>query len=110
MSPTGEELADTDPNPTFLYRVALILNTSFTGTDQLRLFVDTGSDAGTDNAAGLLEPNFGSVLDFSIKPPASKTFVLSRLVYTFTPFDDFTLSIDPISAPLTTSIEIAMQT
>jgi porin len=33
VSPTGDLIATEDPNPTALYRAALFLNTSFSGTD-----------------------------------------------------------------------------
>ena len=95
ISPTGEEIASSDPNTTVVYRAALDLNTSFFGTDQLKIRIDTGSSNGPDNAAGLLEPNFGSVLDYSIKPPTDKDFGLSRLYYTFKPFQNFTVSVGP---------------
>ncbi|MGL5879529.1 MAG: iron uptake porin [Xenococcaceae cyanobacterium] len=91
----GLELADDDPNPTLLYRSALFLDTSFTGSDQLRILLDTGSNGITDHATGVLEPNFGSVLDYSVKPPTSESFGLSRLFYTFKPDRDLSVSIGP---------------
>ena len=95
ISPTGEEIANSDPNTTVLYRVALDFNTSFFGTDQLKIRIDTGSFNGTDNAAGFLEPTFGSVLDYSIKPPTDNDLGLARLYYTFNPFQNFTVSVGP---------------
>lgn len=95
ISPTGEEIANSDPNTTVLYRFALDLDTSFSGTDKLKIRIDTGSYNGTDNAPGFLEPNFGSVLDYSIKPPTNNDLGISRLYYTFKPFQDFTVSVGP---------------
>ncbi len=70
------------------------LNTSFTGTDLLKIRLDIGSNGRDDNAAGFLEPSLGSVLDFSAKPPVEQ-FGLSRLYYTFSPSKDVTLSLGP---------------
>lgn len=92
VDPTNTVISRKQPNATFIYRAALDLNTSFRGTDSLRVLLDIGSDSGTDNTAGLLEPNFGSVLDFSIKPPVS-TFGISRAYYTFKPTADLSVSI-----------------
>ncbi|MBN3896126.1 MAG: iron uptake porin [Nostoc sp. NOS(2021)] len=95
ISPTGEEIARSDPNTTVLYRVALDLDTSFFGTDQLKIRLDTGSYNGSDNTAGFLESTFGSVLDYSIKPPTNNDIGLARLYYTFKPFQNFTVSVGP---------------
>lgn len=65
IDPKGVELADEDPQATFLFRVGFDFDTSFQGTDLLKVRVDTGSNGSIDNATGLLEPNFGSILDFS---------------------------------------------
>jgi hypothetical protein len=92
---TGQEITSSNPNTTVLYRVALDLDTSFFGTDQLKIRLDTGSYDGRDNAAGLLEPTFGSVLDYSVKPPTNNDLGLARLYYTFKPFQDFTVSVGP---------------
>jgi porin len=91
---TGNQIATKDPNTTFIYRAALDFNTSFKGNDLLKIRIDVGSDGPNDNAAGFLEPTFGSVIDFSTKPPVDKPG-LARLFYTFTPFKDITLSIGP---------------
>jgi porin len=99
ISPTGTLLADEDPNPTVLYRASLFLNTSFSGTDRLTILIETGSNGARDNAAGVLEPNFGSVLDFSVKPPSSDNFGLGRVFYTFKPFENFTASLGPDIRP-----------
>jgi len=95
VSPTGTLITNEDPNPTVLYRASLILDTSFFGTDVLRILIETGSNGARDNAAGVLEPNFGSVLDFSVKPPRSDDFGLGRVFYTFKPFQNFTMSLGP---------------
>ncbi|QSJ20854.1 carbohydrate porin [Nostoc sp. UHCC 0702] len=95
IGPTGEEIASSDPNTTVVYRAAIDLDTSFFGTDQLKIRLDTGNNNGVNNAPGLLEPNFGSVLDFSIKPPTNNNLGVSRLYYTFKPFQDFTVSVGP---------------
>ena len=96
---TGALISDEDPNATILYRVALDFNTSFSGTDLLKIRLDTGSNRGDDNAAGFLEPTFGSVLDFSVKPPRSGEFGLGRLYYTFTPYEDFSVTLGPKIVP-----------
>ncbi len=100
---TGERIVDArnrliaseQLNPTVLYRVALDLNTSFTGTDSLRILLETGSGGRTTNVAGVLEPAFGSVLDFSVKPPTRETLGIGRLVYSFNPARDLRVSIGP---------------
>ncbi|MBD2242522.1 iron uptake porin [Nostoc sp. FACHB-888] len=92
---TGREIATKDPNSTFLYRATLDLTTSFNGTDALELWLEIGSNGADDNAAGLLEPSFGSVLDYSAKPPVEE-FGVSRLNYTFSPSEDLTLSLGPV--------------
>ncbi len=99
ISPTGTLLATKDLNPTVLYRTALFLNTSFSGTDRLTILIETGSNGARDNAAGVLEPNFGSVLDFSVKPPRSDDFGLGRVYYTFRPLQDLTVSLGPDIRP-----------
>lgn len=93
VDPTGVEIANEDPNATILYRANLDFDTSFSGTDLLKIRVDTGSNGGGDNAGGFLEPTFGSVLDFSIKPPFGPQFNLSRLYYTFTAFNDLKVTL-----------------
>ncbi|MBD2058168.1 carbohydrate porin [Oculatella sp. FACHB-28] len=95
LSPTGEIFRQQDPNATFIYRVNLDLNTSFTETDLLRVRIDTGSGGPNDNAGGFLEPNFGSTLDFSAKPPSNGNFGLGRLYYTFSPLEHVAVSIGP---------------
>ena len=95
---TGRQIANQDPNITSLYRAAVDLNTSFYGTDLLKIRLETGSNGANDNAANFLEPTLGSVLDFSVKPPRSGEFGIGRLSYTFSPFKDFTVSLGPLIA------------
>lgn len=89
IDPRGVELANDNPNATVLYRSVLDFNTSFSGTDLLKIRLDTGSNGIRDNATGVLEPNFGSVLDFSARPPRNGEIGLGRAYYSFKPFDDF---------------------
>ncbi|GAP99995.1 iron uptake porin [Leptolyngbya sp. NIES-2104] len=91
----GRRITEQQPNATVLSRVALDLNTSFTGTDSLRVLLETGSGGRTTNATGFLEPTFGSVLDFSVKPPTRGTLEMGRLVYSFNPTSDLRVSIGP---------------
>ena len=91
----GRQIANEQPNSTALYRVAVDLNTSFTGTDALRILLETGSGGGTTNVTGLLEPTFGSVIDFSVKPPTRNTIGIGRLVYAFKPSPDLQVAIGP---------------
>lgn len=92
IAPTGVEIANEDPNSTFIYRASLNFNTSFRGTDLLQIRLTAGSDGSDDNVAGLLEPNFGSVLDFSV-PGRNNQIGIGRLYYTFIPAKDFTLTL-----------------
>ncbi len=99
IAPRGALITDNDPNPTFIYRATLNLNTSFTGTDLLQVRLVTGSDGADDNAGGFLEPNLGSTLDFSI-PGRNDQFSIARLYYTFAPSNDLSLTIgSSITAP-----------
>lgn len=95
IDPRGVEIADSDPNTAIIYRTALDFSTSFFGTDLLLLRIDTGSGGPNDNTAAILEPNFGSGLDYSTKPPTNGNFAIARLHYTFTPFKNFTVSFGP---------------
>lgn len=95
VGPTGVVIASDQPYATFLYRAVLDLNTSFIGTDLLKIRVDTGSGGLRDNTAGYVETTFGSGLDFSAKPPSDGNFGIGRLSYTFTPLPDVTVSIGP---------------
>lgn len=99
IAPRGAVISEDDPNPTVIYRASLDLNTSFDGTDLLKVRLVTGSDGITDNAAGFLEPNLGSTLDFSI-PGRDGRFSLARLYYSFTPIKDLKITVGPaIVAP-----------
>ncbi len=94
---TGREITTENPNATLLYRATLDLTTSFSGTDLLTIWMEIGSNGPDDNAAGFLEPSFGSVLDYSAKPPVEQ-FGLSRLHYTFSPLKDVKVSFGPLIA------------
>lgn len=95
VSPRGAEIARNDPNIATLYRVVLDLDTSFHGSDRLKIRLDTGSNGSRDNAAGVLEPFFGSVLDFSVKPPSDGNIGVGMLYYTFHPIQNLTVSVGP---------------
>lgn len=95
VAPTGAEITNNQPNATFIYRAALNLDTSFSGTDLLKLRLDTLSGRGNDNAAGFLEPNLGSVQEFTVRGTPNQQFGISRLYYTFTPYKDLSLTIGP---------------
>jgi porin len=95
VDPSGIEIADSDPNTTFFYRAGLDFDTSFYGTDQLKIRLETGSGGALDNAASFLEPNFGSGIDYSGKPPTNGELILDRLIYTFQPIKDLKVSLGP---------------
>ncbi|MBW4595652.1 MAG: iron uptake porin [Brasilonema angustatum HA4187-MV1] len=100
IDPKGAEIANKQPNATIAYRASLNLNTSFSGTDFLLVRLETGSARSEDNASGYLEPNFGSVLDFSYRSAIDDKFLLTRLYYSFKPFKDFKVTLGPtITAP-----------
>ncbi|BAZ37215.1 S-layer domain protein [Calothrix sp. NIES-4101] len=92
------------PNPTLVYRAGIDLNTSFSGTDLLKVRMETGSGAvengrpigGRDNAGGELEPFFGSALDYSINPPTNNDIEISRIIYSFRPTKDLQVTLAPI--------------
>ncbi|MFH7024177.1 MAG: iron uptake porin [Heteroscytonema crispum UTEX LB 1556] len=97
-------LITSQPNPTVLFRAGLDLDTSFKGTDLLKLRIETGSgvdlgndqpNGGLDNTAGLLEPNFGSVTDYSVKPPLDRDIGISRVYYSFQIGKDLRATIGP---------------
>jgi porin len=99
IAPRGAVVSEDQPNPTVIYRASLDLNTSFHGNDLLKIRLVTGSDGITDNAAGFLEPNLGSTLDFSV-PGRDGQLSLARLYYTFAPVQDLKMTIGPrIVAP-----------
>lgn len=100
IDPKGVEIANNQPNATIAYRASLNLNTSFRGTDLLLVRLEVGSARAGDNAAGYLDPNFGSVLDFSYRSAIDDKFLLTRLYYSFTPFKDLRVILGPtITAP-----------
>ncbi|RUT08152.1 porin [Dulcicalothrix desertica PCC 7102] len=94
IAPRGAVISENDPNPTFIYRSSLDLNTSFKGTDLLKIRLVTGSDGANDNATGFLEANFGSVLDYSIQG-RNNQISLARLYYSFAPSPNLKVSIGP---------------
>jgi Carbohydrate-selective porin, OprB family len=98
IAPRGAIVSSNKPNATSLYRVSLDLNTSFSGTDLLKVRLVSASTGIGDNAAGFLEPNFGSVLDFAV--PGREQLSLGRLYYTFNPAKDLSVTVGPqIVAP-----------
>lgn len=99
IAPRGAVISEKDPNPTFLYRSSLDFNSSFQGNDLLKIRLVTGSDGATDSATGYLEPNFGSVLDYSIQG-RNNQISLARLYYTFPVNQDLKISVGPaLTAP-----------
>ncbi len=93
IAPRGAIVSTNKPNATSLYRVSLDLNTSFRGNDLLKVRLVSASPGSGDNAAGFLEPNFGSVLDFAV--PGREQLSLGRLYYTFKPSEDLSVTIAP---------------
>ena len=93
IAPRGAIVSRNQPNPTSLYRASLDLNTSFSGTDLLKIRLVAASSGSGDNAAGFLEPNFGSVLDFAV--PGREQVSLGRLYYTFKPVQDLSVTVGP---------------
>jgi porin len=91
IAPRGAIVVTEQPNPTSLYRFSIDLNTSFTGKDLLKLRLVSGSPGIGDNAAGYLEPNLGSVLDFAI--PGRSQISLGRAYYTFAPTPDLSVTL-----------------
>ncbi|MGG6262983.1 iron uptake porin [Leptolyngbya sp. AN03gr2] len=91
ISPRGAIVTRDQLNPTVLYRLSFDLNTSFKGTDLLKLRLLSASPGINDNAAGLLEPNLGSTPDFAI--PGTSQLSLARLYYTFTPSQDLSVTV-----------------
>lgn len=94
IAPRGAEITRDNPNATFIYRASVDLNTSFHGTDLLKIRLLSGSTGANDNAGGFLEPNLGSTLDFSI-PGRGDSFSLGRLYYTFAPVKDLKVTLGP---------------
>ncbi len=94
IAPRGAVISENDPNPTLIYRSSLDLNSSFKGSDLLKIRLVTGSDGANDSATGFLEPNFGSVLDYSIQG-RNNQISLARLYYTFPVNQDLKVTIGP---------------
>jgi hypothetical protein len=94
IAPRGAVISQNDPNSTFIYRSSFDLNSSFKGTDLLKIRLVTGSDGANDSATGFLEPNFGSVLDYSIQG-RNNQISLARLYYTFAPNPDLKVTVGP---------------
>ncbi len=90
ISPRGATITRDQPNPTLLYRFSLDINTSFNGTDLLKMRLLAASPGSTDNAAGFLEPNLGSTLDFAI--PGTERLSVARLYYAFNPTPDLSVT------------------
>jgi porin len=103
VDPSGRQtLATSNPETTLLYRAGIDLTTSFFGTDSLLIRLEGASGStinnfpGIDNAAGVLEPFFGSNIDYAVEPPTEDgDFGIGRLVYTFKPIPDLAVSLGP---------------
>ena len=103
VDPSGRrELADSDPEATILYRAGLDFTSSFFGTDSLLIRLEGASGStvnnfrGVDNAAAVLEPFFGSQIDYAAKPPTEDGDVgIGRLAYTFQPTSNLSVSLGP---------------
>jgi hypothetical protein len=91
IAPRGAIVTADQPNMTSLYRLSLDLNTSFSGKNLLKLRLVSASPGIGDNAAGYLEPNLGSVLDFAI--PGRQQISLARAYYTFSPDRDLSITL-----------------
>ena len=94
ISPTGTVITRNQPNITVLNRLSLDLNTSFVGTDLLKIRLLAGSAGASDSTSGFLEPNFASALDYSIQGRDNQ-ISLARLYYSFNIVDEVRLTIAP---------------
>lgn len=92
IAPRGALITEDQPDANFIYRLSLNFNTSFTGSDLLQVRLVTGSDGTTDNTTGLLEPNFGSGLDFS-NQGRDGDISLARVYYRFSPAEDLSVTL-----------------
>lgn len=99
IDPTGALVTDNDPNAIFLYRASLDLNTSFFGTDNLKIRLDTGSNGFDDDVAHFLEPNFSSNLDYTDSPPRDGEIGIGRLYYDFQPYKNLRVTLGPVIVP-----------
>lgn len=95
IDPNGNSIRKNQPQATTLYRTNLDLDTSFTGTDLLKIRIDTGSNGFNDNAANFLEPNFGSILNYSDSPPRDGEIGIGRVYYSFQPAETLQVAIGP---------------
>ena len=95
IDPLGELITDSQPEATTLYRVSLDFDASFAGTDLLKIRVDTGSNGFDDNAANVLEPTFGSILNYSDSPPRDGEIGIGRAYYSFKPAESLQVAIGP---------------
>ena len=93
VDPLGNVIADSQPEATTLYRASLDFDASFTGTDNLKIRIDTGSNGFDDNAANFVEPNFGSILNYSDSPPRDDELGIGRLYYSFRPTENLEVAI-----------------
>ena len=96
---TGALVTDDDPNAILLYRASLDLDTSFFGTDNLKIRLDTGSNGFDDDIAHFLEPNFSSNLDYTDSPPEDEEIGIGRLYYDFKPYKDLRVSLGSVIVP-----------
>lgn len=95
IDPNGNLITDSQPQATLLYRSNLDFDASFTGTDNLKIRLDTGSNGFNDNTAGFLEPNFGSILNYSDSPPSDGEIGIGRAYYNFKPTETIQVAIGP---------------
>ena len=95
IDPLGNVISESQPEATILYRASLDFDASFTGTDLLKIRLDTGSNGFDDNAANVLEPNFGSILNYSDSPPRDGEIGIGRLYYNFKPAKNLEVAIGP---------------
>jgi porin len=94
IAPRGAQIAQEDPNISVVYRLSLDLNTSFNGKDLLKVRLVSASTGINDHAAGLLEPNFGSTLEFSL-PGRKDRVTIARMYYSFSQGRDLRITIGP---------------
>ena len=95
IDPNSNLITDSQPQATLLYRSNLDFDASFTGTDNLKIRLDTGSNGFNDNTAGFLEPNFGSILNYSDSPPRDGEIGIGRAYYNFKPTKTIQVAIGP---------------
>lgn len=91
IAPRGAIVSDEQPNLTSLYRVSVDLNTSFVGNDLFKVRLLAASPGIRDNAAGFLEPNLSSNLDWAF--PGNSQLSIARLYYTFAAQPDLRVTV-----------------